>query len=708
MSCLKRVVAAVTVSVALAVAPAESEAQRPDSVAADSGQIVPYRLEGITVTVTRTRAELNRLPYAAAVLGQGLIQGFERTVTLDESLLMVPGVIIDNRYNFALGSRISIRGYGSRSQFGVRGIRIIQDGIPLTMADGQAQLTNLDLAAAGRIEVIRGPASSLYGNAAGGVIAIETEEPPPKPLQTELRATGGGFGDGRYYGKADLKASGRFGRFDYLGHVGHFNSEGFRLHSEAENTLFNSRVRYRPDNRSSLALVLNFVNTPKAQNPSSLTDSVAQANPDTVRDLVLSPDECPPNPAFGGCQDLGESSKQGQVGLSYRRLLGVGHELLVAGYGLRRDLDNPIPFTLIQLKRDAAGARVEYRYARESGLLEGVTTGFDLDHMKDDREEFSRDQDGVGPVQIDQEERVTSIGLFANASLTPADKLRLMVSGRYDRVRFAVDDKLITSEDPDDTGSRVLDQLSPMVGFTYSHAPWLNGYVNVGRGFQTPTTTEFTDSLGGFNQDLKPERSIQYEVGAKGSAKGRVSYGVALFLADVEDQLIAFEPEGIDRTFFTNAGSSIHKGIEVELAALLARGLTLLAAYTYSDFRFDDFNTDDGDFGGNRVPGISPHRFHGELRYEHATGLSGILKLTAVDGFFVDNENENRNAGYTTVDFRAAYSGGTRLGFTPFFGIDNIFDVRYNSSVTINALGGRFYEPAPGRNVYLGLRVRLR
>lgn len=707
MSCLKRVVAAVAASFALA-APAESRAQSPDSVAADSGRVVPYRLEGITVTVSRSRAELSRLPYAVAVLGKDQIQGLERTVTLDESLLMVPGVIIDNRHNFALGSRISIRGYGSRSQFGVRGIRIIQDGIPLTMADGQAQLTNLDLAAAGRIEVIRGPASSLYGNASGGVITIATEEPPLTPLQAELRATGGGFGDDRYYGKADLKASGRSGRFDYLGHIGHFGSDGFRLHSEAEYTLFNGRIRYRPDARSSLALVLNHVNTPKAQNPSSLTDSLARAKPDTVRDLVLSPVECPPNPAFGGCQDLGESSTQSQVGLSYRRLLGVGHDLEIAGYGLMRELDNPIPFTLIRLNRDAGGARVQYRHAPVRGALESFTTGFDLDHMVDDREEFARDQDGVGPIQIDQEERVTSIGLFANASLRPVEKLGLMVSGRYDRVRFAVDDRLVTAEDPDDTGSRVLDQVSPMVGLTYHHAPWLNGYINVGRGFQTPTTTEFTDSLGGFSEDLKPERSLQYEVGAKGSAAGRISYSLALFLADVEDQLIAFEPEGIDRTFFTNAGSSTHKGIEVELSALIARGLTLLTAYTYSDFRFDIFITDDGDFSDKRVPGIAPHRFHGELRYEHATGLAGILKLTAVDGFYVDNANENRNDGYTTVDLRVAYSGGSRLGFTPFIGIDNIFDVRYNSSVTINAFGSRFFEPAPGRNVYVGLRVRVR
>ena len=685
-------------------------AQQSDTTAADTSGVVPYKLEGVSVTVTRGREQLNRLPYAASILGASQIQGFERTLTLDESLLVIPGVLVNNRYNFALGNRISIRGFGSRSQFGVRGIRVIQDGIPLTLADGQSQLGNLDLAAAGSIEVIRGPASSLYGNAAGGVISVRTEDPPDVPVQPELRLLGGGFGNDQLYQKFDFKAGGRSGGFDYVGHLSHFSSDGYRLHSEAEYTLFNTRMRYQLDSRSNLTAVINYVNAPKAQNPSSLNDSIARLKPDTARDLVLAPQECPPDPGFGGCQDLGETSKQGQGGITYRRRLGADHEISVMGYGLFRKLDNPIPFTLIELDRAAGGARAEYRYAPGAGALPALTLGLDLDLQSDDRQEFFRDDQGVGEIQLDQDEMVTGLGLFAHGRLALSRALDLTLSARYDRVRFQAEDRLVTEGDPDDSGDRTLDQLSPMVGLTYAHAPWLNVYANVGRSFQTPTTTEFTDTVGGFNEDLEPERATNYEVGVKGTAASLLGYGLVGFYTDIEDQLIGFEPEGIERTFFENAGSSTHRGIEASLAALAAPGLLVSLAYTYTNFEFDDFQTGADDFSGNVVPGVPPHQFHGELSYTHSSGLSGAVEVTAVDEFNVDNANENTNDGYTTVDLRFGYSSDDLSGFriTPFIGIDNIFDVRYNSSITVNAFGGRFFEPAPGRNSYIGLRVQYR
>ncbi len=689
--------------------PAAGAAQQGDTSTADTAGVPLYRLEGIKVTVARSHDLINRLPYAVSVLGSAEIQGLDATLSLDESLIEVPGVFVNNRYNFALGDRISIRGFGSRSQFGVRGIRIIQDGIPLTLADGQAQLNNLDLAAAGRIEVIRGPAASLYGNASGGVITIQTEPAPAMPFGPEVRVLGGGFGNDRFYQKYDIKTGGRLGRFDYVTHVSHFTTDGFRLHSEAEHSLFNTRLRYKLDERSDLTAVISYVNSPQAQNPSSLNDSLARANPDTVRDLVLPQGLCPPSPGFGGCQDLGERSKQGQAGITYRRRFGASHELSLMGYGLFRELDNPIPFTLIQLDRLAGGARAEYRYRPTEGRLAGLTVGVDFDHLSDDRQEFFRDDQGVGDVELDQDELVTGVGLFAHSRWLLLPDLELTVSARYDLVRFEAQDRLITATDPDDSGTRTLDQLSPMAGLSYAYAPWLNVYANVGRSFQTPTTTELTDTVGGFNKELDPERATNYEVGFKGTAVNRVSYSLALFLVDIEDQLIRFQPEGIDRDFFRNAGSSELVGVEASFSALLAQGVTLAGAYTYSDFDFEDFRTDAGDFSGNEVPGIPPHQFHGKLGYSHPSGFSGTLEVTAVDGFFVDNKNENRNDSYAVVDLRLGYAASLR-GFEimPFLGVNNVFDERYNSSVVINAFGGRFFEPAPGRNTYAGLRIRYR
>jgi len=687
--------------------PTGSAAQAPERAPGDTVPL--YRLEGITVTVSRSRDEVIRLPYAVGLLGPAQIQGFEPTVSLDEALLEIPGVVVNNRYNFALGNRISIRGFGARTQFGVRGVRIIQDGIPLTLPDGQAQLSNLDLAAASRIEVIRGPASALYGNASGGVISIETAPAPPVPFRPELRILGGSFGDRRVYQKYDLKLGGREGGFDYVGHLSHFSTDGFRLHSRARHTLVNTRVRYALGERSDLSLVINYVDAPQAQNPSTLSDSLARANPDTARDIVLPPELCPPDPGFGGCQDVREETRQAQAGITYRQGLGANHEISLVGYGLSRKLDNRIPFRLIELERRAGGARAVYRFEPTKGRLSRLTAGLDLDHQSDERREFPRDDQGVGPLALDQDERVTALGLFAHGSLLLAADLELTLSLRYDRVRFAADDHLITADDPDDSGERTLDQWSPMAGLRYTYAPWLHLYANVGRSFQTPTTTELTDTVGGFNPDLQAERATHYELGLKGTASGKVSYSLALFSADIEDQLIGSAAEGTERVFFRNAGSSVHRGIEAGASALLAPGLTLGAAYTFSYFSFDEFRSDTSDFSSNRLPGIPPHQFHGRLSYAHRSGISGSLKVTAVDGYYVDNGNRGRNDGYTVVDLRLGYRIGPR-GFeiVPFLGINNLFDARYNSSVVVNAVAGRYYEPAPGRNAYAGLRLGLR
>jgi iron complex outermembrane receptor protein len=685
-------------------------AQQRDSASADSAKDVPlYKMEEVTVTVTRTREDLLRLPYAVSLLSAAQIRGLEPTITLDESLIEIPGVIVNNRYNFALGNRISIRGFGVRSQFGVRGIRIIQDGIPLTLPDGQSQLNNLDLASAGRIEVIRGPASSLYGNASGGVISVLTELPPPVPLRPELWLLGGRFDNGQYYQKYDIKAAGATSVFDYTGHVSLFQTDGYRLHSESNYALVNTVFHYRPNARSELTAVINYANTPRADNPSSLGDSLARAVPDTARDIVLAPDQCPPDPGFGGCQDLGEESKQGQAGITYRRRLSEEHETSIMGYGLFRKLDNRIPFTLIELDRRAGGVRAEYRYAPLESRLTGLTAGIDLDHQHDDRLEYLRDDQGVGPLSLDQLELVTAFGVFAYAGWLASPQLQLTASARYDLVRFEADDRLVTPDDPDDSGTRTMDQLSPMVGVRYTPEPWVNLYANVGRSFETPTTTELTDADGGFNQDLVPERATNYELGAKGAAAGRLSYSLALFHEDIVDQLIGFELTDIGRTFFRNAGSSDYTGIEAAVSALAAEWLTFSAAYTYSDFRYDEFETDAGDFSGNKVPGIPPHQLHLRLSYGRPGGLSGSLRLTAVDRYFVDNANTNRNDGFAALDLRLGYDASVgRIEILPLIGINNLFDARYNSSVVVNASRGNFYEPAPGRNYYAGLRMRFR
>ncbi|MGD8866953.1 MAG: TonB-dependent receptor, partial [Gemmatimonadales bacterium] len=226
------------------------------------------------------------------------------------------------------------------------------------------------------------------------------------------------------------------------------------------------------------------------------------------------------------------------------------------------------------------------------------------------------------------------------------------------------------------------------------------------RSFQTPTTTELTDSLGGFNETLQPERAINYELGLKGTASHRLSYSLALFRADIEDLIVGSAAAGTERVFFDNAGSARHRGVEVGLSALLAAGLVFSTAYTLSDFVFSDFRNEDDDFSGNRLPGVPLNQIDSRLTYNHPTGFMAALRVWGVDGYFVDNANQSRNDGYVTVDIRLGYGlHTTAVEISPLLGVNNLFDVRYNSSVVVNAVGGRYYEPAPGRSLYFGLRA---
>lgn len=675
--------------------------QARDTVRAAQDTVVPvYNLEKIEVTVTRIRSLVNRTPYALHVVDRSVVQAAEPTVGLEESLGEVAGVWVNNRNNFALGSRISIRGFGSRAQFGVRGVKLLLDGIPLTLPDGQSQQNNIDLATIGRVEVIRGPASSLYGNAAGGVISFKTEEPAPAAAEPDLRVLWGTFGDGRDFQKYVGKVGGRQGRFDYVASVSHFRTDGFREWSEAQTTVVNARARWYLDGATQLSAVLNLANTPIARNPGSLPLDTAETRPEAAW-------------PFNIRRQTGEKARQAQGGLSLERRLSRSQELRVSAWGVTRELDNPIPPRIIDLSRRGGGARVETEFTPLGSLLSSVVAGVELELQSDERVEYGNADGSRGAKILEQDESVRGLAAFTQGAIPLADRWELTVGARYDAVRFKVKDRFLadttTPGDPaDDSGERTLRAFSPMVGLRHTPLPWLNVYANVARAFETPTTVEFKnrpDGVGGFNLDLKPQNAWGVELGFKGTVSERLDYGLANFCAFVEDELIPVELQP-GSSYFRNAGKARHCGIEAQAGWLLAEGLTLSANYTFSDFKFTDYVAGSDTLDGNRLPGIPVHQAHVRVFYRSPVDLFGSLEATYSDRYFTDDLNTARNADYTIFDLRVGYSG--RFGawaLEPFVGVNNLFDTRYNSSTVINATGRRFYEPGPGRTYYSGLRV---
>lgn len=694
---------ALAVAGALLVAPtwlASAAAQSQDTARAKQDSVVPvYNLERIEVTVTRTRALVNRAPYAIHVVDERLLQRGETTIGLDEALGEIAGVWVNNRYNFALGSRISIRGFGSRAQFGVRGVKMLLDGIPLTLPDGQSQLNNIDLATIGRVEVIRGPASSLYGNAAGGVISFTTEQPPAVVAEPEVGLLWGSFGDGRDFQKYAAKVGGRQGRFDYVASLSHFRTDGHRQWNESQTTVVNTRARWALNAGTELSAILNIANTPVAKNPGSLPIALATTNPDT---------------AWPGnvLDQTGESAHQVQGGLTLRRRFDTERELRVSVWGVGRELNNPIPPSFILVDRSGGGARIEGEFTPVNSRLTGVVAGLELEIQDDDRVEYNNLNGTRDTLQLDENERVRGLAAFAQGGLALGERWELTLGARYDAVRFEVDDRLIRIEppdtiNPDHSGSRTMNAFSPMIGLRFTALPWLNIYGNVSRTFETPTTTELKNSptaTGGFNESLDPQRAWGTELGFKGTVAERLDYALANYCAWVSDELIPFEISG--RSFFRNAGKARHCGIEAQAGWLVADRLTLSASYTFSDFEFRDYVVNADTLDGNRLPGVPVHQAHGRLSYTTPFNLFASVEATYSDAYFANDANTARNPDYTIFDARVGYSG--RVGawsLEPFIGVNNVFDTRYNTSVTINAFGSRYYEPGPGRTFYLGMRM---
>lgn len=651
-------------------------------------------LEEIVVRSTRLERTLAQVPAAVSVVSKEDIQLGRQQLALDESLSRVPGVFMQNRYNFAQDLRVSIRGFGARAGFGIRGIKILVDGIPETLPDGQGSVDSIDLGATEQIEVIRGPSSTLYGNASGGVIAITSENPPEDPF-AELRVSAGRYD----FQKLQLKAGGQGERIGYLVSLSDMELDGFREQSRHENRQFSGRFNIDLNNDRELLAVVNVTDQPVSDDPGGVTAETAAATPRAASANNL-------------LYDGGEAYEQQRLGFVYDMPLGDGHTLSARNYYIWRDFSNALPFEgggIVQFDRFFVGGGISYTYDgfwldRPNQLVIGI----DYDHQDDDRIRFDNLQGVRGALTFDQNETVRSRGLFVQNELSINEQLLLTLGLRLDEVEFDVTDRFLA--DGDDSGVRSLDGTSPMVGLTYAVTPDLNVYATYSTAFETPTTTEFANPTGGggFNPMLDPQEASNYEIGLRGLLNGRHRYELALFSIDVDDELIPFAvPDSPERDYFENAGSSSRDGFEFSLITQPTDRLQATISYTYSSFEFDRFvDADDNDFSGNTIPGTSEHILFGELSYRNDRGWFAALDLLHIDDQYADNANTAVNDAYTLSNLRLGYehvSGS--LVVTPFVSVNNLFDEDYNANVRINAFGGRYYEPAPGRNAFAGVTL---
>lgn len=666
------------------------------------------RLEPVIVESARgAHKSSHEVPAALSVLNPDSSRPGQRHLSLDETLALVPGLAVSNRNNPSQDPRISIRGFGARSAFGVRGIRVLRDGIPLTLPDGQTPVDYLDLEAVGRVEVLRGSAASLYGNAGGGVVDIRSSPSADVPVSAQARLWTGSFGSRRIVGKA----SGSLSSFRYQGNIAHSETDGFRDYSRQQVT--NAFARAAIEGSGGVAAVQFLgMSMPEAENPGSLTAAQLAADPRMADPLSIR-------------KRARKAVGQAQLGLTARRA-GTRGELEASAYLGTRSLDNPLSFAVVDVERATSGASVRAGVPLTLvGFLQRLTGGAEVQLQNDMRRNFANCNDVPAPtaptpscpvlaaergmLTLDQREIVSSVGAYLRNEITLGRRSLFTAAVRADRIRFEVRDHLIDAANPDDSGERTLGAVSPMVGLLMLTAPSHSLYANVSSAFETPTATELgnqPNGAAGINRDLQPQRSTTYETGAKGFfAAGLFRYEASVFHTSIIDELIPFDiPASNGRRFFRNAGRTSRRGVELGLGAV--RGpLELAAAYTHANYRFTDFRVDTAQYAGNRIPGIPRQVFQASASLRTAVG-SIVTEATVADRMFVNDTNSDSSAGYAVFNFRLNTGKSVgRSGAELTLGLQNVLDRRYASSVSVNAAAGKYFEPASTRAAYVGLTL---
>ncbi len=673
----------------LPASPAHAQTEEGDTIT----------LPPVVVSVLRSPVRLDRLPFAASVMaGPDLAEG-TAGLFIEEALHALPGVRVQNRYNASVGERISIRGFGARSQFGVRGIKILVDGIPATLPDGQTTLDHLDVGSLGRVEALRGPAAALYGNGAGGVILFRSAMPFGGAYRQQatvvagsdgllrLQATGSGTAGG-----IGVRASVARSVFD--GFRDNVSDSGEDPYSRAERTTVNAALTSAAGG-GTLALQLSGLDL-DALNPGSLPADLFEEGSNQAW-------------GFNVARKTRKDVRQGQAGVSWSGPLG-GLDGVFSVYGVRRELDNPIPTRVIDLKRSGGGVRAALGREWGGGDRAGrVDFGVEGEFQGDDRRNYANQGGEAGDLQVDQQENVRAMAVFGQFRLPLGTRLETMGALRVDRFNFSADDRLVGTDNPDDSGDRAMGGISPSFGLHLDLGDH-GVFASVARSFETPTTTELAnqpDRAGGFNPGLEPQRGWTLEGGLRGTLGNRAAYDITVFNTTLTNQLVPFEvPDAPGRTFYRNAGGSRVRGFEFFTRTELSSLLTARLAYGYVDARFNEFTVGDDTFDGNRVPGLAPHRLEGALRMGRGVWYGEVRVETRGEVPANDANDANADA-FTLVELRFGATGvrAGNLRLSPFAAVTNVTDARYASSVVVNAFGGRYFEPGPGRGGYVGLSL---
>jgi iron complex outermembrane recepter protein len=696
----------VGIVLAIAVAPGASAAAASDS-----------DLDVVTVTATRVAMSSYDIPAAISTVSGSQLRTDALGVNLADDIASVPGLLARNRNNYAQDQQVSIRGFGANSTFGIRGVRVYQDGIPATGPDGQGQVSQFNLDSAERVEILRGPFSALYGNSSGGVIQIFTADGKGPP-QLRAGVAYGSFGAFR----AGANFSGSQGALAYNLDVTHFSIDGFRTHSSAKNDSINAKLGYALNDANKLTLVTNVVARPDAMDPLGLT----QAQFNTAADST---------DAAASQYKTRKSLQQQQGGLIYDLAISDAQSLRVLGYLGHRIIQQflSIPAStqgsptsaggVVALNRNFGGADARWSW---QGLIAEQPITWVIGAAYDRQNELRRGYNnfigtnlGVqGALRRNENDIVDDIDEYAQGTWDFAPAWSLMLGVRHSDVQFHADDHFITATNPNDSGSVAYGATSPVAGLTFKAQPWLHLYASYGQGFQTPLGSELAykpDGGSGLNFGLLPAHNTTTELGAKVSVSPNLSAEAALFHALTHDEIVVDTNIG-GRSTYQNSKRTRRQGVELSVDYRFASQWHAQLAYTYLEANYIDAyltcvaapcpRPTSGVPAGNRLPGVPKNNAYASVRWGEDLGLHASVNVQYVGDIPTNDLNTVAAPAYTLVGADTGYGAELQhFRVNGFLRINNLLNRHYVGSVIVDDSNSRYFEPGSGFALLAGVSV---
>ncbi|WP_229256665.1 TonB-dependent receptor family protein [Duganella lactea] len=663
-------------------------------------------IEVPAVVVTATRTEHASFDIPASINAVTVDDSNLRT-NASEALAAVPGLVVQNRQNYAQDLQISSRGFGARSAFGVRGVHLITDGIPASMPDGQGQAATFNLDMAERIEVLRGPYSAIYGNHAGGVIQLFTKEGEGAP-SVELNMSGGSYGTR----KTDLNAQGKQGAIGYVLDASRFDTDGYRAHSAATRDQAYAKLTLTPIAGATLNIVANALRQNDTQDALGVTWATYQRDPRAGE--IDNADTQSPKRTLADRYNTRKSIDHKQVGATWEQRFG-DDRLRVTAYGGNREVIQYQAFSkafqappahsggVVDFARDFSGTDINWSHvAPLAGGKLNTTAGVEYGRSNDARqgyENFDGATFGVkGALRRDEDDTVSNLDPYLQTEWD-AGAWQLSAGLRHSQVKISVDDHFLGNGN--DSGSLNYSHTTPVLGVLYRVSPQLNVYASAARGFETPTLNElfYSGAGGGFNFRLQPALSTHVEAGVKAKLDAGSRINAAIFQVKTSDELVVDASSG-GRTSYRNGGNTLRQGLELSLDSSWRHGLSTRLALTTLRAVYDQ---------GNRLPGVPNANLYGELAWKESAGRFGAaLEAVAAGKIYVEDNNVEQPApGYGVLNVRVNASQQWRgWRFKQFARLNNLLDKNYVGSVIVGDTNKRYYEAAPQRNWLLGASAR--